>query len=171
MDIGGQLAWHLQLALPAMAANGAPVVAARYLRKTHPIDFGLLFLDRRRILGDGKTWEGFTSGLMAGLIVSSLIVAVRGDALFLLIGLISSLGALIGDMAGSFVKRRLGIERGKPAPLLDQLDFYAGSIALLYLAGIEIYLIPSIILAGVIFVLHIGTNYLAYKLGLKSVPW
>lgn len=171
MDIVSGLAWHLQLILPAMAANGAPVVALRYVRGAHPIDFNLRFLDGRRLLGDGKTWEGLFSGLAAGLVVSAIIAGFAGNTGFIVIGLISSAGALLGDMAGSFIKRRLNMPRGAPAPLLDQLDFYAGALLLLYMLGVEVQLLPSIVLAAIILVLHVGTNYMAYKLGLKSVPW
>jgi CDP-2,3-bis-(O-geranylgeranyl)-sn-glycerol synthase len=171
VDLIGQLAWHFQLIFPAMAANGAPVVAARYMRRTRPIDFGLHFIDKRRVFGDGKTWEGFASGLLAGLVVSALISVARGDPYFILVGAASSLGALLGDLAGSFLKRRLGMERGAPAPLLDQLDFYAGAVAMLYLVGAEVSLQPLAILAVVILALHLGTNYIAYRLGIKPVPW
>ena len=41
----------------------------------------------------------------------------------ILIGFLLGFGALLGDALGSFLKRRLGIGRGKPAPILDQLDF------------------------------------------------
>jgi CDP-2,3-bis-(O-geranylgeranyl)-sn-glycerol synthase len=34
-----------------------------------------------------------------------------------------ALGAPLGDLIGSFLKRRLNLERGAPAPIIDQLDF------------------------------------------------
>ena len=40
-----------------------------------------------------------------------------------LIGFLLGFGALLGDALGSFIKRRMGIGRGKPAPILDQIDF------------------------------------------------
>ncbi|MCE4612213.1 MAG: CDP-2,3-bis-(O-geranylgeranyl)-sn-glycerol synthase [Desulfurococcales archaeon] len=171
MGILSDLLWHLQLILPAMAANGAPVVVLRYVKNSHPVDFNLKFLDGRRLLGDGKTWEGVTSGLVAGLVVSAIIAIFSQNAGFITLGILSSIGALIGDMAGSFVKRRINMPRGAPAPLLDQLDFYVGALLLLYIAGVQIRLVPSIILAVVVLVLHVGTNYMAYRLGLKNVPW
>ena len=51
--------WYL---LPAYAANAFPPLAKGKI----PLDFGK-FLGKERILGDGKTFEGTTLGLIAGL--------------------------------------------------------------------------------------------------------
>ncbi|MFH1470329.1 MAG: CDP-archaeol synthase, partial [Candidatus Micrarchaeota archaeon] len=42
------------LVLPAYVANASPVI----LGGGTPVDFGRLFYDKKRILGDGKTWKG-----------------------------------------------------------------------------------------------------------------
>ncbi|MCE4603024.1 MAG: CDP-2,3-bis-(O-geranylgeranyl)-sn-glycerol synthase [Desulfurococcales archaeon] len=156
--------------LPAMAANGAPVVGSKFYGKGHPIDMGAKMPDGQRVLGDGKTVEGFVTGILAGLVVGFLETLVLGEP-FIQASLVSSVGALLGDMAGSFIKRRLGKERGAPAPLLDQLDFYVGALAMLYLAGYSISMIAALALAIIIIVLHVSTNWAAYRLGLKNVPW
>ena len=83
----------------------------------------------------------------------------------------SSLGALVGDLVGSFVKRRVGLERGAQAPLLDQLGFYVFALLFLYAVGVTFPLPDEILWAAVIYGLHRATNWAAYKLGLKSVPW
>ncbi|MEB3862138.1 MAG: CDP-2,3-bis-(O-geranylgeranyl)-sn-glycerol synthase [Desulfurococcales archaeon] len=156
--------------LPAMVANGAPVVGAKFYGRGHPIDMGARMPDGRRVLGDGKTVEGFIVGVLAGLVVGILETLALNENL---IGasLASSVGALLGDMAGSFIKRRLGKERGAPVPLLDQLDFYIGALAMLYLAGYSISMGAAMVMAFVIIILHVSTNWIAYQLGLKSVPW
>jgi len=41
-------------------------------------------------------------------------------------GVLLSIGALVGDAAGSFIKRRLNISPGKHCMLLDQVDFVVG---------------------------------------------
>ncbi|MDI9643652.1 MAG: CDP-2,3-bis-(O-geranylgeranyl)-sn-glycerol synthase [Candidatus Verstraetearchaeota archaeon] len=145
--------------MPAFIANSVPVLA----RGKRPVDLGRYMGDGRRVLGDGKTFEGF----FAGLGVGTLSGALFGYPLhsFLL-----SLGALFGDMLGAFIKRRIGIERGKPAPILDQLDFVAGAILFLY----PIYRVtPEQVLFIVIATppIHLLTNYVAYRLGLKRYPW
>ncbi|MBC7120468.1 MAG: CDP-2,3-bis-(O-geranylgeranyl)-sn-glycerol synthase [Candidatus Methanosuratus sp.] len=147
------------LIIPAYIANSVPVLA----RGRHPIDLGRSMGDGRRVLGDGKTFEG----LFAGLFFGTLAGAVFGYPLhsFLL-----ALGALLGDMLGAFIKRRIGIERGRPAPVLDQLDFVAGALIFLY----PIYQPNWEQVVFIVLVtppIHILTNYVAYKMGLKKYPW
>jgi len=126
--------------LPALAANGAPVLL-RYAGT--PIDAGKLFVDGRRLLGDGKTWEGFATGSLYGSILAILISVATCNPLLAYGGILASLGAMLGDMFGAFIKRRLGLERGAPAPILDQLDFYSGSLIALYLGGVIVEPITS----------------------------
>ena len=77
-------------------------------------------------------------------------------------------GALIGDACGSFIKRRLKLERGKPAPILDQLDFVVG--ALVFASLIVVIPVEIIVVILVISVfLHLGANIIAYLLGMKNV--
>ena len=146
--------------LPAYVANATPVI----VKGKHPIDSGKNFIDGKRIFGDGKTFEGFISGILAG-IASGIIV---GHVIQLSLTL--SLGALLGDLLGAFIKRRLGLRRGAPAPGLDQLDFIVGALALS-----SVIYIPSVdIIATILLVtppLHVLTNRLAYMLKLKDTPW
>lgn len=153
--------------LPAMFANATPVIAGG----RRPIDMGLKFIDGRRLLGDGKTWEGLLAGITAGVIVGLIIAMLLKEPMIAYIGLLSSIGAMLGDLAASFIKRRLGLERGAPAPLLDQLNFYIGAVAVLYIAGFKMTLYVFIALAIVSGVAHITANIIAYKLKLKNVPW
>jgi CDP-2,3-bis-(O-geranylgeranyl)-sn-glycerol synthase len=91
-----------------------------------------------------------------------------------------ALGSLLGDMAGAFIKRRLGMERGRKAPMLDQYDFVVGAMALTALAHtgwITAHYVngESIIalIALLIFVpiLHRSVNIIGFKLGKKKEPW
>ncbi len=157
----------LKYYLPAYVANGAPVV---FKGKT-PIDGGRYFIDGRRLLGDGKTWEGLIAGILAGTSTAAILSLILGEANLLILGFVASTSALLGDIAGSFIKRRMGIERGKPAPILDQLDFFVATTVGLYLMGVDLSLDVVFGLALVTLGLHKTTNYLAYKLGLKEVPW
>ncbi|HQT44765.1 MAG TPA: CDP-archaeol synthase, partial [Candidatus Micrarchaeota archaeon] len=78
-----------------------------------------------------------------------------------------------GDLAGSFFKRRLGMKRGHPSFLLDQLFF------LVFALAFGFYLSPSFVFEPVNFiflfaftyVVHVASNYVANRLGLKKVPW
>ncbi len=153
--------------LPAMFANATPVIT----RGRRPIDGGLKFVDGRRLLGDGKTWEGLITGITAGILIGVLLAILLGEPRITYISLLSSTGAMIGDITASFIKRRLGLERGAPAPILDQLNFYIGAVVLLYIAGFKTTLTIFITLAIISAIAHIIANIVAYKLKLKNVPW
>lgn len=153
--------------LPAMISNATPT----FIRKGTPLDKGKVFIDGRRILGDGKTIEGLIVGLYFGFVVSFSYTIVFGHYVLALQLLASSLGALLGDIIGSFIKRRIGIPRGGRALILDQLDFYLGANALLLITGFKINVWVFLVGAVIVLVLHVITNRIAYMLGLKNVPW
>jgi len=166
----------LWLILPAYVANGTPVIAAKIITvlnlKRHPIDFNKHFFDRKRIFGDNKSWEGFLTGLVLGIITGFIQYYIIEDDIYIYRGIVLSFGALIGDLIGAFIKRRLGIKPGKPLPVLDQILFIVIAItftqALNYLI---ISLIEFIYVIIISFILHITTNFIAYLLKLKDVPW
>jgi len=91
---------------------------------------------------------------------------------------LSAYGAAFGDLAGSFLKRRVNIESGAPFWIVDQLDFVLGSIILasipsLFLPGF--YFVPDINIVIFLMILtpsvSIIANTIAYIIGLKDVPW
>lgn len=85
-------------------------------------------------------------------------------------GFLLSLGALTGDLAGSFIKRRLNISRGYPAPGLDQLDFITGAIILssiIYIPPLEIVITTILVTPAI----HLLANIAGYMLKLKREPW
>ena len=96
-------------------------------------------------------------------------------------GCVLGLGCMVGDSAGSFVKRRRGHKRegdvSSEAPLLDTLPFAASA----FIFG-QLFLSPSLIgsselLMGMVILLvftpiiHRTFNILGHRLGLKSVPY
>ena len=82
---------------------------------------------------------------------------------------IMSLGGLIGDLVGSFIKRRSSIERGHTFIFLDQLGF-------LVLGAIFVYpLIPVpiewvLLLVPITFLTHIAANLFGYFTGIQDAP-
>ena len=86
----------------------------------------------------------------------------------ILIGFLLGFGAMLGDALGSFIKRRLGIGRGKPAPILDQLDFIIVAI-ILVAPFVEVNLIFIVIAIALTLIIHLISNSIAYLLGLKDV--
>ena len=135
-----------------------------------------------RLLGDGKTWRGFLGGTVAGALLALGLNVLRpvlapGAPAFPPAAVVTlPLGAMLGDAAGSFVKRRLGRERGAPAPVLDQLGFVAGAL-LLTLAVVpdwtaSTFTLPVLVVVAVLTpVFHRLTNLVAYRWQLKDEPW
>jgi len=142
--------------LPAYVANSTPVIAGKLLGKYNlPI--------AKKLLGEGKTWGGLIFGILAGTVVGFLLGAVY-------LGLLLSIGALVGDMLGSFIKRRFGLKRGAPVPLLDQYDFLI--IAIAFATFIQT---PTLAQIAVLLVLtpliHLSANFIAFTLKLKKEWW
>jgi CDP-2,3-bis-(O-geranylgeranyl)-sn-glycerol synthase len=86
------------------------------------------------------------------------------------LGLVIGLGAMTGDLVASFAKRRLGIPRGRPAPLLDQLDFIIGMFVFLSFV-IALKWEWVVILLIITPLIHLAANGIAYLIKLKSVPY
>ena len=163
-----QVIWLL---LPAYFANGAPVVGVKIFKRVTPLDRGKVFIDGRRILGDGKTIEGFITGITTGTLVSFLQALMVGESFLMIRGSLMAFGALIGDIIGSFIKRRLKLSRGAPAPLLDQLDFLLMALFIIHILGFTLPIRVWLIAITVTVPLHILTNMIAYFIRLKNVPW
>lgn len=178
--------WYI---LPAYIANGFAVFAG-LLPSRHPIDGGRLFSDGYSLFGSGKTWEGFLGGFFSGVVIglvqvltapllldiilqAGLVLPPEFNPLVLLtipLVIVVALGALVGDIIGSFIKRRLKMARGKPAPLLDQLDFLL--MALLF--GFFVYPLPLLLTLFLLIVtpiIHLLANAVGYLIGVKDVPW
>ncbi len=167
------------LLFPAYAANMYPPLS----HGTHPIDGKRVLGDGRRIFGDGKTWEGLALGVGMGALVGgaefvlwpSLNVYAQqlGGSLppyTLPLILLIPLGALVGDMCGSFLKRRLGLERGADLPFMDQLNFIVGALVFGFLFT-EISWGMVAVMLVVTPVLHRAVNIIGFKLKEKAVPW
>ena len=162
--------WYI---LPAYIANASPVVLAKIVKNRHPIDFGAKFIDGKRILGDSKTIEGFFFGVAMGFLTGVVQgVVVDRVRTYVVRGLLLSLGAMLGDCLGSFIKRRLGLRPGKPAPFIDQTLFLLVAMLLAYLGGVySLTMYQTLFLLVITPVLHVLSNVGAYLLKLKNVPW
>jgi CDP-2,3-bis-(O-geranylgeranyl)-sn-glycerol synthase len=153
------------LIVPAYLANGGALVVGG----GRPLDVGRNFLDGRRILGDGVTVRGTLGGIAIGLLTGLIQGMASSDTYSgAVVGLALGTGAMVGDSFGSFVKRRLGVGRGRPAPGLDQLGFLV--FALAFAAAVtEVSFTTLVILLVLTPTLHLCTNAIAYQLGMKKV--
>lgn len=162
--------------IPAYTAN----TTACILGHGRPVDLGRTFFDGRRIFGNGVTIRGVAAGTACGMVSGYLMSLYSipfglSFSMWMTVSFLISFGALAGDAAGSFTKRRLNFKRGAPAPLLDQLNFVIGG---LLFAGLILPLgIPPMTLPHLLVLLlltpfgHLAVNFTGYHLKMKDVPW
>ncbi len=160
--------------LPAYVANAIPVL----LGGGTPMDFGKNFPDGRRIFGDGKTVRGFFAGVFGGIAAGGIVSLVYLSPFFPTAAVqfagfaLMALGTMIGDALGSFLKRRFGVQPGKPF-ILDQLMFIVIALLAVHpLASASLFTLePLLFLFIATYVLHVASNFAANRLGWKKVPW
>lgn len=165
MDLAQIVARALEFIFPAYCANAVPVLAGG----GPAMDFGKSLPDGGPVFGKNKTFRGFFAGLAVGTIAGlaeSLVFNYQ-----IMFGFLLSLGALFGDLAGAFVKRRLAIPPGGLLPVVDQLDFIMGAILFSLPLSMpwswQLFVTVLIITPPI----HLLTNFVAYKLRLKRNPW
>lgn len=179
VDIWLEFVKAMLILFPAYAANGFPTLSRGIL----PIDFKKKWFDGNRIFGDGKTIEGFTLGLIAGSFAGllesyvqpfmnayAILWNVQIPPISFLVGFLISLGALCGDLGGSFIKRRLGLDRGKEVLFLDQWNFVIGAI-LFSMWFTEITVWMALIMLLLTLIIHRIANIVGHKLKVKKEPW
>ncbi|MHA1648122.1 MAG: CDP-archaeol synthase [Promethearchaeota archaeon] len=191
--------------LPSFFTNGMMVIAGKIkIIKRYPIDGGRFHKDGNRILGDGKSWNGFIGGWIGGFLVSAAIswwffiriynandfgslhfftkekitsfislIVVSGKinwVNYFLSQAIIALGSPLGDMIGSYFKRRRAHKRGEVFLFWDQNDFIiiSGLIALIWFPLTWYYWIFLLMLTPILTAL---SNWLGYLLKQKDVPW
>ncbi len=150
---------------PAYAANGAPVL---FGGRGRPLDLGKKMFGKR-IFGNNKTIIGTLSSLVVGVVVG--LIEYPFLHYMLAIAVLLTIGANVGDLLGSFIKRRMDFNSGRRFPILDQYGFFF--FALLFALPLahlpDLYgLIFLVVLTGIA---HVLTNIGANRLKLKKVPW
>lgn len=167
MEIALLIVEALKFIFPAYCANAVPVLAGG----GQSMDFGRRFFDGKPIFGKNKTFRGFFFGLAVGSGVG-LLESMVFQGYPVAFGLLLSLGALLGDLTGAFVKRRLGIAPGGLLPVIDQVDFMLGAVVFSLPLSLQVMSWELVLVVLVITVpLHLVTNFGAYRLKLKSNPW
>ncbi|MCK4567680.1 MAG: CDP-archaeol synthase, partial [Candidatus Thorarchaeota archaeon] len=86
------------------------------------------------------------------------------------VAVLLSVGALTGDIVGSFIKRRVDVKSGNPSPFMDQLGFII--MALIFAYPI---IQPGSIFIAILILMTLGihwiSNALGYLIGIKKNPW
>jgi CDP-2,3-bis-(O-geranylgeranyl)-sn-glycerol synthase len=153
---------------PAYAANMAPPFVRYWRGWNPPIS--------RRWLGSHKTVVGFGAGILAAVTTTFLQSRIAWEGAlvapepWITLGLRFGLGAMAGDAAKSFVKRRVGIAAGRPWAPWDQIDFVVGALALVRGAA-SLSWVDLATIVGLSVVGHILVNHLGYWLGIRDVRW
>jgi CDP-2,3-bis-(O-geranylgeranyl)-sn-glycerol synthase len=164
MEIAALIIEALKFIFPAYCANAAPVLGGG----GKPMDFGKNLSDGKRIFGAHKTFRGFFAGLAIGTAVGIMDCVAFGFPW--LFAFLTPLGALLGDLAGAFLKRRLNIAPGGLLPVVDQIDFVVGALVF----ALPVLTVSWQLAVAVLLItppIHLFTNFLAYKLKLKKNPW
>jgi len=173
----------LILFIPSFIANPSAVITGGKV----VIDGGRSWRGKR-IFGDHKTWSGFLGGTffgtITGLILNYIFLAVHVKELlfstnfFEALAMVLSLSffSMLGDLIGSFVKRRLGREPGSESLFLDQYPFALSSLGFFYLLFYPLSLKMftwegAIAILVVTPLIHRAVNILGYKMKVKSVPY
>jgi CDP-2,3-bis-(O-geranylgeranyl)-sn-glycerol synthase len=156
--------------VPMYFANAMPVL----FHGTKPLDFGRKF-GGKRIFGKGKTVLGTLGGMLGGMAAGFVLLLSFPEILILIpnyffLVITLAIGAILGDAIKSFFKRQLGIPSGQQWLLADQLDFVAGGFLLSLLVRVPEFEVVAILLLATGFI-HLFTNFAAFKLKLKKVPW
>jgi CDP-2,3-bis-(O-geranylgeranyl)-sn-glycerol synthase len=149
-----------------LVANGAPVIAKQMLqsRFAAPIDAGCIFFDGQPLLGRSKTIRGVVISLLSTAVVAPLLdVAIATGAWF-------ALWAMVGDLASSFVKRRLKLLPSSRAIGLDQVP---ESLLPLLVCQATLRLDSGDIAVTVaaFFVGELALSRLLHRLGLRDRPY
>jgi CDP-2,3-bis-(O-geranylgeranyl)-sn-glycerol synthase len=91
---------------------------------------------------------------------------------------LASYGAVVGDLIGSCLKRRLDIKSGAPFWVVDQLDFALVALLFVSIPGFispNLFLLPDGFIIIFLIILtpavSIIANTVAFVIGLKDVPW
>jgi CDP-2,3-bis-(O-geranylgeranyl)-sn-glycerol synthase len=112
-----QIVLLAQLLTLVAVANGTPVIVAKLLgtERAFPLDGNAILSDGKPLFGSSKTLRGVILSLAITTACAPL-VGLSWQA-----GCVVAVGAMIGDLFSSFVKRRLGMPEGSKFTGLDQI--------------------------------------------------
>ena len=156
----------IKLMILLIIANGAPILVRRIMgtRFNYPVDANKSWFDNRPLLGTSKTWRGIFSSVLLTPLAAALM------ALPWHIGVVIAVGAMAGDLASSFVKRRLSIAPHDMAIGLDQVP---ESLLPLLLVAYYLPLTPGEVASMTIafFIIELLLSKILYRLKIRNRPY
>ena len=163
-----RVAQLVYLMLPVYLANMAPPFTRFWPWWNPPIS--------RRWLGDHKTLLGFGLGIVVAVLTT--FVQARLDwagslvpySEWPLLGMAFGIGAMGGDSAKSFVKRKMGIAPGESWIPVDQLDFVVGALLIVWPWASITWSDVGVILV-LSFLGDVAVNHAAYWMGVRDTRW
>ncbi len=123
-------------------------------------DFDRTFKSGKKIIGTSTTWGGLVLCLLLGIIIEWLYPNSFHAVLL-------SVCVFFGHAIGSFIKRRLGLPRGKYLPVVDHGDYIILTTSVFYVLGYA-NLLTMLLSIGIILVIHPVVCISAYYLGLRE---
>ena len=170
--------------LPAGLANASSLYAVKipYLKKlSYPLDINKT-INGKVIFGKNKTWRGTILAIIVGIVIVALqhfiyphsawIRSISGPVdyktiNYILLGGLLGGGAILGDIAESFAKRRLVIRPGSTWFPYDQIDYIIGG-CLLSLFAIRFNFFRYLLILIVWFFIHLIASYLSLLTGIRN---
>ena len=159
--------------LPAFVANQCPGLAAHF-RMPGRISVS------RSYLGENKTLDAYPAGILGAIVTFAMQQALpeinihigwyvtQDFSAICAIGTLFGLGAILGDHAESFVKRRLGKPPGTVWWPWDSVDFAIGALICIYPISGWIGWDRICLLLFVAVALHPLVNWIGWRLGIRN---
>ena len=158
-----------------------------------PVDAGITLRDGKRLFGDNKTWKGFISMPLGGLVGFGLnsVLGDYSDTVYNLtivghesggiaknawiFGAFLGLGYVVAELPNSFIKRRIDIAPGANKKgltgrlflVIDQIDSSIGC-AIAMAIVLPLTSLDVVVLAVIGGVIHYVANISLYFVGLKK---
>ena len=147
-------------------ANGAPILATKFFKNRFAaaLDGGLKLPDGRPLFGASKTIRG----IITSLTCTTLAAIVLGFGW--VVGASLAAASMTGDLASSFVKRRLGLKIHAQAFGLDQIPEVL--LPLLFLRSrLELSGVDIAVLVAAFVLFEVVLSYLLFKLRIRDQPY
>ena len=157
---------ELKLLFLIIIANGAPVLA-RNILKSHfetALDFNRIHFNGQPVFGPTKTWRG----IITAIIITVPFALLLGFTIEL--GLMLAALAMLGDLLGSFIKRRLKLAPSSRALGLDQIPESLLPM-LACQALLDLGWQSTVMVVFLFFIMELLLSRLLYQLHIRKHPY